>query len=234
MKKVIFKICLLFVVMDFQVYQEKAVKDKERYRREMEHYREGFSRGQVLTNALPVQQHYYMVDTSMMGVENNGGNSHQVQDPNSEFSDGDNDSSFEDEEKTTGKDSNLEMGAENVDIEMKPHEEILFGDPKKSLNIEDDRSVFFVGSGQQKSTSVQENEPLVIENKSKQDGKSPDDEPMVPDINNENNTKLADNQEKDLVKFIGTVGNSPVFTSEEKVGQYAKDGQSIGFHNGSE
>ncbi|XP_071706373.1 high mobility group B protein 15-like [Rutidosis leptorrhynchoides] len=171
---------------DKAVYQEKAVKDKERYKREMEHYREGFNKGQVLTNALPVSQHYYMMDnTSMIGVKNNGGIANQVQDTNSEFSDADDDSSFEDEEKTAVKeDSNLEMEAENIDIEMKPQEKILI-----SLNIEDDQSVFF-GSGQQKSMYVQENESSRIhEIEVKQDRKSPDDEHIIPDIYKGNDTK---------------------------------------------
>ncbi|KAJ8755461.1 hypothetical protein K2173_019259 [Erythroxylum novogranatense] len=38
------------------VYQEKAMKDKERYRIEMEDYRERLRIGQVISNAIPLQQ----------------------------------------------------------------------------------------------------------------------------------------------------------------------------------
>ncbi|KAM6565418.1 hypothetical protein CsatA_024546 [Cannabis sativa] len=40
------------------VYQEKAVKDKERYRREMEGYRERLRTGQVISHAIPLQQRF--------------------------------------------------------------------------------------------------------------------------------------------------------------------------------
>lgn len=41
-----------------QVYQEKAAKDKERYRMEMERYRERLRTGQMMmiSNAVPIQQ----------------------------------------------------------------------------------------------------------------------------------------------------------------------------------
>ena len=41
-----------------QVYQEKAVKDKERYRIEMEGYRERLRTGQVISDAIPLQQRF--------------------------------------------------------------------------------------------------------------------------------------------------------------------------------
>ncbi|KAI3746899.1 hypothetical protein L6452_09341 [Arctium lappa] len=237
------------------VYQEKAVKDKERYITEMQHYKESFRRGEVISNAMASQQQYFMLDTNMMLVENtenDGGNFHAA--PENELTSGycdDDKSSFEGEEKTTGKDSNLgtplavEMGAENVEIEtvagekdlelakinrvgkefledakMK-QEELLFGGHKKPFDIDDDQS-FLDGSLQQKSISVQENEPLIIENESKHDGKSPD-EPKMPDINDENKTKSADNQERDSVavqekvsvKFDGIIENGPLVTNEE-------------------
>ncbi|XP_062109154.1 high mobility group B protein 15 isoform X2 [Humulus lupulus] len=43
---------------DKAVYQEKAVKDKERYRREMEGYRERLRTGQVISHAVPLQQRF--------------------------------------------------------------------------------------------------------------------------------------------------------------------------------
>ncbi|KAJ9541558.1 hypothetical protein OSB04_028064 [Centaurea solstitialis] len=214
------------------VYQEKAVEDKERYRTEMQHYRESFRRGEAVSNAVNVTspQQYYMVDTNMMLVENTeneGGSFHRA--PENELTSGycDNDkSSFEgEEEKTTGKDSNLgtplavEMGAENAELEKdvglakierlgrelleetelkQKEEELLFGGHKKTFKLDDHQS-FLDGSIQQKSTSVQENEPLK----------------MADDINDENKTQPADNQEKVSVKFGGIVENGPLVNNEE-------------------
>ncbi|KAI3775955.1 hypothetical protein L1987_45715 [Smallanthus sonchifolius] len=181
------------------VYQEKAVKDKERYRSEMENYREGFKRGQVLTTSTPLQQQYIMMNTNM---EING---HKIleNEPNSEYCD-DDDSSFEgDGEETTGKVSNLEIGAENVDIER-----------KKSFNIEDNQAD---ESGRQKSMPAQENEALIFKNDptriQENDSKSPVAEPLIPDINDETKTKSADHQEHDLEIFEE---NGPLFTNEER------------------
>ncbi|KAM0038155.1 putative transcription factor & chromatin remodeling ARID-HMG family [Helianthus debilis subsp. tardiflorus] len=116
------------------VYQEKAVKDKERYRSEMENYKE--SKAQVLTNSTSLQQQYFTMSTNM---ENNNGNSQNVHEnaPNSEYyddNDDDDHSSFEGEEETTGKELNLETEAENVEM---------------------DHVEFLDESGQQKSMSVQ-------------------------------------------------------------------------------
>ncbi|KAJ0693978.1 putative transcription factor & chromatin remodeling ARID-HMG family [Helianthus annuus] len=186
------------------VYQEKAVKDKERYKSEMANYKESFKREQVLTTSTPLQQQYFVMNTNM---EINGANSHKIQEnePNSEYLD-DDDSSFEgDGEETTGKVPNLETGAENsVDIEC-----------KQSLNIEDYQA------GQQKSTPVPQNEPLVFENELTRiqennlnlDKKSSDDEPMIPDINDENKRKSGDQQEQDLEMFDE---NGPLVTNEQR------------------
>ncbi|MFS8018970.1 putative transcription factor & chromatin remodeling ARID-HMG family [Helianthus anomalus] len=186
------------------VYQEKAVKDKERYKSEMANYKESFKREQVLTTSTPLQQQYFVMNTNM---EINGAHSHKIQEnePNSEYLD-DDDSSFEgDGEETTGKVPNLETGAENnVDIEC-----------KQSLNIEDYQA------GQQKSTPVPQNEPLVFENELTRiqennlnlDKKSSDDEPMIPDINDENKRKSSDQQEHDLEMFDE---NGPLVSNEQR------------------
>lgn len=191
------------------------MKDKARYKSEMEHYREGLKKEQALTNTNPLQQQYFTMDTNM---ENNVGISHQIHEnePNSEYYDDDNSSSFEGEEKTTGKDSNLEIGAEIVNTEtVAGGKDVFFGEQKEPFNIDE--------SGQQKSISAQENEPLIIENESaciqetesKEDGKSPDVEPMIPDINDENKTKSADNQAPDFGNFDGIDETRPLVTCEE-------------------
>ncbi|KAL2323856.1 hypothetical protein Fmac_022914 [Flemingia macrophylla] len=51
------------------VYQEKAMKDKERYRAEMEDYRERLRLGQVISDAVPLQQRLPEPDTDMMHVD---------------------------------------------------------------------------------------------------------------------------------------------------------------------
>ncbi|XP_029130549.1 high mobility group B protein 15 isoform X2 [Cajanus cajan] len=51
------------------VYQEKAMKDKERYRAEMEDYRERQRMGQVISDAVPLQQRLPEPDTDMMDVD---------------------------------------------------------------------------------------------------------------------------------------------------------------------
>lgn len=55
-----FNFCKCFSVhieiCEFQVYQEKAFKDKERYRSEMEEYKERLRTDQVISDAVPLQQ----------------------------------------------------------------------------------------------------------------------------------------------------------------------------------
>ncbi|KAL8240201.1 hypothetical protein R6Q59_013556 [Mikania micrantha] len=184
------------------VFQEKAVKDKERYRSEMENYRKGFKRGQVLTTTMPSHQQYFMMNPTM---EINGENSHiHKTKPISEYCD-DDDSIFEGEmEESTTKVSNFEMGAENFDIEH-----------KKSFNIEDDPN------GQQKSMLIHENKPLIFEkelthiqeNDLKQGEKSAEDEPLINDLNDKHKIKAIDNQGQDLELFDE---NRPLITKEKR------------------
>ncbi|CAJ2631117.1 high mobility group B protein 15 [Trifolium pratense] len=51
------------------VYQDKAVKDKERYRTEMEYYREKLKMDQVISDAVPLQQRLPEPDTDMLNAE---------------------------------------------------------------------------------------------------------------------------------------------------------------------
>ncbi|KAL8172255.1 hypothetical protein V2J09_024059 [Rumex salicifolius] len=52
------------------VYQEKAMNDKERYKREMEGYRERLRMGQVISDAVPIQQRLpIVVDAEMAGPD---------------------------------------------------------------------------------------------------------------------------------------------------------------------
>ncbi|KAL6191234.1 hypothetical protein ACLB2K_037625 [Fragaria x ananassa] len=72
-------------------YQEKAVKDKERYRVEMEAYRERLKAAQVVSDAVPLQQRYPEADASLAESETKfeeteTGNSPETADESSESS----------------------------------------------------------------------------------------------------------------------------------------------------
>ncbi|KAL8121113.1 hypothetical protein AgCh_018034 [Apium graveolens] len=72
------------------VYQEKAVKDKERYRIEMDDYKEMLKTGQVISNVLPNKQQPLEIDINMIDadakIEAEGGGSPQT--PQTELSSG--------------------------------------------------------------------------------------------------------------------------------------------------
>ncbi|RDX97866.1 High mobility group B protein 15, partial [Mucuna pruriens] len=51
------------------VYQEKAVRDKERYRAEMEEYREKLKMGRVISDAVPLQQRLPEADAALVDVD---------------------------------------------------------------------------------------------------------------------------------------------------------------------
>ncbi|XP_021291222.1 high mobility group B protein 15 isoform X1 [Herrania umbratica] len=108
------------------VYQEKALKDKERYRIEMEDYRERLRTGQVISDAVPLQQRLPepdvdMAEADMKLEETEGGDSPQT--PENDSSSGESD--FEDD-KTAAKDLDMEESpvvgvvgeSMNVDVEV--------------------------------------------------------------------------------------------------------------------
>lgn len=95
----------------FQVYQEKALKDKERYKIEMEDYRERLRIGQVISDAVPLQQRLPEQDANLVDAdanieENEGGDSPQT--PDNESS-GKSDS---EDDKTAEKDSDMDASPE--------------------------------------------------------------------------------------------------------------------------
>lgn len=130
-------------VPEIQVYQEKALKDKERYRIEMEDYRERLKTGQVISDAIPLQQRLPGADVDMVEVDTKldetGGDSPQT--PDNESSSGVSD--FEDD-KTVEKDTEMEespvvgLGTEtsNVDLEISAQEPA-FQLPKAEENAKD-------------------------------------------------------------------------------------------------
>ncbi|KAL1807174.1 hypothetical protein ACET3Z_030242 [Daucus carota] len=104
------------------VYQEKAVRDKERYRIEMDDYRERLRTGQVVSDVLPIQQQAPEIDINMIdgdeNIENECGDSPQT--PENESSSGKSDKSnlvdnmTADRDRDFGKSLGLEIGVQNV------------------------------------------------------------------------------------------------------------------------
>ncbi|KAA8548408.1 hypothetical protein F0562_000092 [Nyssa sinensis] len=121
------------------VYQDRAVKDKERYRIEMEEYRERLRTGQIISDAIPIQQRPPETDVNMMEadvkVETEGGNCPQT--PENEMSTG---KSYTGDDKTADKDFDMEtspsadIGAENVGMETLAAEEAF--DPTVEIGAE--------------------------------------------------------------------------------------------------
>ena len=118
--------------MIVQVYQEKALKDKERYRIEMEDYRERLRTGQIITDVVPLQQRLpepdvEMAEADMKLEETEAGDSPQI--PENDSSSGGSD--FEDD-KTADKDLDMEgspvagVGGEpmNINVEISAVSEI--------------------------------------------------------------------------------------------------------------
>ncbi|KAL9367306.1 hypothetical protein Peur_038505 [Populus x canadensis] len=87
------------------VYQEKALRDKERYKIEMEGYRERLRTGKVIIDAVPLQQWIPGKDSEMVEAsvrtEETGGGSLQNDGSSSK-------SDSEDDDRTAEKDSDME------------------------------------------------------------------------------------------------------------------------------
>ncbi|KAK3002489.1 hypothetical protein RJ639_022568, partial [Escallonia herrerae] len=113
------------------VYQEKASRDKERYKAAMEDYKERLRTGQIISNAVPIQQRPLEPDVETMElderIETEGGDSPYTS--ANEFSSGKSD-------KTADEDSDMalgvEIGAENVRMDE------AFGLQKRALKLGDE------------------------------------------------------------------------------------------------
>ncbi|KVI00432.1 High mobility group (HMG) box domain-containing protein [Cynara cardunculus var. scolymus] len=193
------------------VYQEKAMKDKERYRIEMEHYRESLRTGRLVSNAVPLLQQLFKRDVNMMEFnetfETDGGVSPQT--PENELTSGDK-SSFEDEGKTADTDSNF--GLPLVGAEIASMQTVSGGLMKTVIGGEEfprDIEMDPKESNQQESISVHKNE-------SKHDEKSRHDEPTMPVTIDENEKKhqFASMLEKMPVEFDGTVEHRTLAVEE--------------------
>ncbi|KAJ6372068.1 hypothetical protein OIU77_002401 [Salix suchowensis] len=104
------------------VYQDKALKDKERYKIEMEGYRERLRTGKVITDAAPLQQWLPGKDSEMVEVNvSTGGGS-----PQNDCSSGESDS---EDDRTAAKDMDMEaspvegLGADSGDMDVEESSE---------------------------------------------------------------------------------------------------------------
>lgn len=117
---------------DRAVYQEIATKDKERYRLEMQDYRERLKAGQVIRDAVPIQQRLpgqdvEMVPADIAKAEDEHEDSPRTQENENSFSDSD----YEDD-KPMGEDSHMVIPTDagpccadlgNVGLEVSVNEE---------------------------------------------------------------------------------------------------------------
>ncbi|KAG8369658.1 hypothetical protein BUALT_Bualt14G0036700 [Buddleja alternifolia] len=137
------------------VYQEKALKDKERYKIEMEGYRERLRTGQVMGSAVPTEQRPSV--TEVASTDLNSSN------PQCEMSSDKSDKSNLDDDESDDKDSDFEeysqaadMELKNVNIEVLPDEafdlqtrvdkagrddENLGHDDNKTLSLDEEKTV---------------------------------------------------------------------------------------------
>ncbi|KAL6971061.1 hypothetical protein U1Q18_030743 [Sarracenia purpurea var. burkii] len=112
-------------------YQDKAVKDKERYKIEMEDYRERLRTGQIISNAVPIQQRplelldVNMVETSEK-IETEVGEFQTLETDisSSKSSKSDSEDKTEDKEDSDMETSpGLEVGAENMPTKISAEDE---------------------------------------------------------------------------------------------------------------
>ncbi|KAF8388418.1 hypothetical protein HHK36_027087 [Tetracentron sinense] len=89
---------------DKAVYQEQGMKDRERYRSEMEEYRERLRKGQIISNVMPIQQRLAAPEVTVMEADVKIGSGEGDSQQTRENDCGESDS---DDEKTV--DNGLEM-----------------------------------------------------------------------------------------------------------------------------
>ena len=112
-----------------QVYQEKAVKDKDRYRIEMEGYRERLRTGsdQVISDAVPLRQRFPEQDISVVELdtkmdEAEGQDSPQTLDDESSSSKSDSDDDGAEEKAFDAAAAEEEYQETEAGIEIEPED----------------------------------------------------------------------------------------------------------------
>lgn len=116
-----------------QVYQDKAVKDKERYRIEMEGYRKRLRTGEVISDAVPLQQRFPEPDIGMTEAEDSkteeaeGGDSptldNETSSSKSDSEDKNSSDAEESHEAAVGADSGIVVTEPEEGSERTKHEE---------------------------------------------------------------------------------------------------------------
>ncbi|XP_073047565.1 high mobility group B protein 15 [Primulina eburnea] len=157
------------------VYQEKANKDKERYKLEMEDYRERLRTGQVTSNALPLQQHPPIPEAHSVDFDSNldleGGatsayrNDHETSSDESDKSEKSNLEEY-DKDSVFGAYSGENMDLKNVDIEILAEEEAFEMQTRLEKNTGDDamqgKEEMLTGGEDGVSVPVEEKELLPL------------------------------------------------------------------------
>ncbi|XP_038723572.1 high mobility group B protein 15-like [Tripterygium wilfordii] len=123
------------------VYQEKAIKDKERYRAEMEDYRERLRTGQVISNAVPLQRRLPggvvdMMETYVKAEVTNGGDSQTLDD---ESISGGNDSEDDEIIEETSLGIGVGAASSNVGIEALAEQATFDLHNREEEAVEDER-----------------------------------------------------------------------------------------------
>ncbi|KAF8014274.1 hypothetical protein BT93_H0188 [Corymbia citriodora subsp. variegata] len=95
------------------VYQDKALKDKERYKMEMESYRERLRMGQVVSDAVPLQQRPPELDVDMVDADANPEETEEGNSPQTQDNESSTDKSFSEEDD---KDTEKELDASPVSV----------------------------------------------------------------------------------------------------------------------
>ncbi|XP_065864832.1 high mobility group B protein 15 [Euphorbia lathyris] len=104
------------------VYQEKAVKDKQRYQTEMEDYRARLKGAKVISSAIPIQQWVPEQDSDMKTDETGGDSLHTVDNESScaggsDYEDESNKSSERNMERVASFGVQLHVHSDNMDID---------------------------------------------------------------------------------------------------------------------
>ncbi|XP_021745861.1 high mobility group B protein 15-like isoform X2 [Chenopodium quinoa] len=102
------------------VYQEKAIKDKERYRTEMEDYKERLRTNQVISGAIPIQQRFPDLGLEMEEVDVKDGTERDTQgSPEKESDSSKSDTNEEEEEEESAEEEDEDEDEDEGDDDDK-------------------------------------------------------------------------------------------------------------------
>lgn len=123
------------------VYQDKALKDKERYKMEMESYRERLRMGQVVSDAVPLQQRLPELDVDMADVDANPEETEEGNSPQTQDNESSTDKSFsEEDDKDTEKELDVEASPVCAAVLESSNLDVNEAHPQMDVaNVEEDR-----------------------------------------------------------------------------------------------